>query len=391
MMGGMAVLPSVDFAREELQRYSRHLTLPEVGMAGQRKLKSARVLLIGAGGLGSPLGLYLAAAGVGTLGIVDDDIVDETNLQRQVIHGSSSLGEHKVASAARRIADLNPHVDVIAYQYRLAASNAQAIVSEHDVIVDGSDNFSTRYVVNDACVLGGKPYVYGSVYRFEGQASVFDARRGPCYRCLFPQPPPPGTVPSCADGGVLGVLPGIIGLIQATETIKLITGIGQSLIGRLLVFDALEMRFASMKIKKDQDCPVCGTHPTITELRDEDAACDPLPPDARRDLDSDEAITPLSLHGRLERGDDIEVLDVREPFEREIAVLPDTRAIPLGELAQNLNDLPRDKDIVVYCRSGGRSAQAVQLLRQAGFTRVRNLIGGLNGWVDDVDPTLTRY
>jgi sulfur-carrier protein adenylyltransferase/sulfurtransferase len=387
----MAVIPSADLSREELQRYSRHLTLPDIGLAGQRKLKRARVLLIGAGGLGSPLGLYLAAAGIGTLGIVDDDIVDETNLQRQVIHGSASVGEHKVTSAARRIADLNPHVDVVAYPYRLASGNAMAIIKEYDVIVDGSDNFSTRYVVNDACVLTGKPYVYGSVYRFEGQASVFDARRGPCYRCLFPQPPPPGSVPSCADGGVLGVLPGIIGLIQATETIKLIAGIGQSLIGRLLVFDALEMRFASMKIKKDDACPVCGPHPSITQPRDEDGACELLPSDAQRNVDSEDAVTPTSLRAMLDRGDQIEVLDVREPVEREIAVLPDTTAIPLGELSQRLGELPKDKDIVVYCRSGGRSAQAVRILREAGFSRARNLLGGLNGWIDDVDPTLTRY
>ncbi len=348
------------------------------------------MLLIGAGGLGSPLGLYLAAAGVGTLGLVDDDVVDETNLQRQVIHGSASVGEAKVKSAARRIADLNPHVDVVAYPYRLTADNAMALVTDHDIVVDGSDNFSTRYLVNDACVLAGRPYVYGSVYRFEGQASVFDARRGPCYRCLFPHAPPPGTVPSCADGGVLGVLPGIIGLVQATETIKLIAGIGQPLIGRLLVFDALEMRFASMKIKKDEACPVCGTHPTITQVREEDVACD-LPPDARREVDSDEAITPLTLRARLDRGEDIEVLDVREPVEREIAVLPDTRAIPLGDLAARLDELSKDKEIIVYCRSGGRSAQAVRLLRDAGFGRARNLIGGINGWIDDVDPTLTRY
>jgi len=387
----MDVLKRTDLSREELGRYSRHLVLPEVGLAGQRKLKGASALLIGAGGLGSPLGLYLAAAGVGRLGLVDDDVVDETNLQRQVIHGSASLGVPKVESAAARIADLNPHVEVVKYPFRLDASRVLALVSDYDVIVDGTDNFATRFLVNDACVLAGKPNVYGSVYRFEGQASVFDARLGPCYRCLFPQPPPPGAVPSCADGGVLGVLPGIVGLIQATETIKLIIGVGESLVGRLLIFDALEMRFATLSIVKDPACPICGTNPSITQVRDEDVSCDALPDDARRGADSALDITPRTLRARLDAGDHVALLDVREPVEREIATLVNTFEIPLGDLGKRLDDLPKDQDIVVYCRSGARSAQAAQLLRDAGFRRVRNLIGGIRGWIDDVDPTLTRY
>ncbi|MDQ6768068.1 MAG: molybdopterin-synthase adenylyltransferase MoeB [Candidatus Eremiobacteraeota bacterium] len=387
----MDVIKSADLSRAELARYSRHLVLPEVGMAGQRKLKAASVLLVGAGGLGSPLGLYLAAAGVGRLGIVDDDHVDETNLQRQVIHSSASVGESKVQSAAQRINDLNPNVEVSTYPFRLDASRALGMVTEYDVTVDGSDNFPTRFLVNDACVLAGKPNVYGSVYRFEGQASVFDARRGPCYRCLFPQPPPAGSVPSCAEGGVLGVLPGIIGLIQATETIKLIIGAGNPLIGRLLIFDALDMRFASLSISKDDACPICSATPSITRLRDEDVACDPLPADARRFADSDADITPRTLRAKLDRGESLELLDVREPVERDIAKLPNTREIPLGDLARHLDELPKDKEIVVYCRVGGRSAQAAQLLRAAGFSRVRNLLGGLHAWIDDVDPTLTRY
>lgn len=387
----MDVLRSADLSREELQRYSRHLILPEVGIAGQRALKGARVLLVGAGGLGSPLGLYLAAAGVGTLGIVDDDVVDETNLQRQVIHGSASIGEYKVHSAAQRIADLNPNVDVVSYPFRLTATNAMAIVTQYDVVVDGSDNFSTRYLVNDACVLAGKPNVYGSVYRFEGQASVFDARLGPCYRCLFPRTPPPGSVPSCAEGGVLGVLPGIIGLVQAAETVKIIVGAGESLVGRLLVFDALEMRFAVMKIAKDEACPVCGPRATIAELREEDATCDAVPASPQPGLDSEDVIAPAALRAKLDRGEQIEVLDVREPVEREVASLPNTLEIPLRELAQRISELPRDREIIVYCRAGSRSAQAVQALREAGFKRVRGLAGGINAWSDEVDPTLTRY
>src|ERR1700736_6973169 len=386
----MNVLRTTDLSREEVQRYSRHLTLPDVGPAGQRKLKAASVLLVGAGGLGSPLGLYLAAAGVGHLGIVDDDVVDETNLQRQVIHGSGAVGTLKVESAAQRIADLNPHVEVTTYPFRFGVEQALALVGDYDIIVDGSDNFPTRFLVNDACVIAGKPNVYGSVYRFEGQASVFDAQRGPCYRCVFPQPPPPGAVPSCAGGGVVGVVPGIIGLIQATETIKLIIGKGEPLIGKLLIFDALEMRFATLAIAKDDACPVCGTNPSITQVREEDARCD-IPPDALRGSAADLEITPQSLQAKLDSGEPIELLDVREPVEREIATLANTIEIRVDDLAEHLGELPRDREIVTYCRTGVRSARAVQLLRDAGFVRVRSLAGGINAWSETIDPTVMRY
>jgi sulfur-carrier protein adenylyltransferase/sulfurtransferase len=386
----MDVLRSTDLSREEVARYSRHLTLPDVGPAGQRKLKAASVLLVGAGGLGSPLGLYLAAAGVGRLGIVDDDVVDETNLQRQVIHGSGEVGKLKVESAARRIADLNPHVEVVTYPFRFDSAHALALVAEYDIIVDGSDNFPTRFMVNDACVLAGKTNVYGSVYRFEGQASVFDPHRGPCYRCVFPQPPPPGAVPSCAEGGVLGVLPGIIGLIQATETIKLVIGKGEPLIGKLLVFDALEMRFATLAIAKDPACPVCGSNPSITQVREEDAQCD-IPLEVQQRDQADLEITPQALRDKLDRGEPLELLDVREPVEREISSLANTLEIRVDDLAEHLDELPRNKEIVAYCRTGGRSARAAQLLRDAGFTRVHSLAGGINAWSETVDPSITRY
>lgn len=378
-----------ELTRDELQRYARHLILPEIGLDGQRKLKGACVLLVGAGGLGSPLGLYLAAAGVGTLGIVDDDAVDETNLQRQVIHGTGALGESKVESAARRIADLNPHVDVVPYPYRLSASNALDIVRQYDIVVDGCDNFTTRFLVNDACVLAGRPDVFGSVYRFEGQASVFDARQGPCYRCLFPTLPPPGSVPSCAEGGVLGVLPGIIGLVQATETMKLILGIGETLVGRLLVFDALEMRFRSLRLSKDEQCPVCGPHATITEVKDEVDAC--AIPSANGHAQTDDSIAVSALHEKLERGERVAILDVREPAERAIARLPNTFEIPLGELQERMGELPKDGELVVYCLTGNRSSRAVRALQEAGFPLARSLAGGIRAWTDEVDPTLTRY
>ena len=387
----MHVLRNADLSREEMQRYARHLTLPDVGLSGQRKLKAASVLLVGAGGLGSPLGLYLAAAGVGRLGIVDDDVVDETNLQRQVIHGSAAVGKLKVESAAQRIADLNPHVEVITYPFRFNAEQALALVADYDIVVDGSDNFPTRFLVNDACVIAGKPNVYGSVYRFEGQASVFDTRRGPCYRCVFAHPPPPGAVPSCAEGGVLGVLPGIIGLIQATETIKLIIGKGDPLIGKLLVFDALEMRFATLSIAKDDACPVCGINPSITQVREEEAQCDISPDSSQTRSDPDFEITPQSLRAKLDSFEPIEILDVREPVEREIATLRNTIEIRVDDLSEHLSELPRDKQIVAYCRTGVRSARAVQLLRNAGFERARSLAGGINAWSETVDPSLTRY
>jgi len=387
----MHVLRNADLSREEMQRYARHLTLPDVGLSGQRKLKAASVLLVGAGGLGSPLGLYFAAAGIGRLGIVDDDVVDETNLQRQVIHGSAAVGKLKVESAAQRIADLNPHVEVITYPFRFNAEQALALVADYDIVVDGSDNFPTRFLVNDACVLAGKPNVYGSVYRFEGQASVFDTRRGPCYRCVFAHPPPPGAVPSCAEGGVLGVLPGIIGLIQATETIKLIIGKGDPLIGKLLLFDALEMRFATLSIAKDDACPVCGINPSITQVREEEAQCDISPDSSQTRSDPDFEITPQSLRAKLDSFEPIEILDVREPVEREIATLRNTIEIRVDDLSEHLSELPRDKQIVAYCRTGVRSARAVQLLRNAGFERARSLAGGINAWSETVDPSLTRY
>ena len=387
----MDLLRTTDLSREELARYSRHLILPELGLAGQRALKGASVLLVGAGGLGSPLGLYLAAAGVGRLGLVDDDVVDASNLQRQVIHSSSAIGLPKVESAASRIADLNPHVEVVRYPFRFDASHALDLIAGYDVIVDGSDNFTTRFLLNDACVLAGKPDVYGSVYRFEGQASVFDARRGPCYRCLFPTAPPPGAVPSCAEAGVLGVLPGVIGLIQATEAIKLIAGVGQPLVGRLLVYDALEMRFATLNISKDPSCPVCGDNPSIRELRDGATVGMPSASEVQRSIDSDSDIMPRTLRDLLGREERIALLDVREPYEREIAKLSSTHEIPLGDLERRMGELPKETPIVVYCRSGGRSTQASRMLREAGFDRVRNLSGGILGWIDDVDPSLTRY
>jgi adenylyltransferase/sulfurtransferase len=386
----MELLHSSALSRDELARYSRHLILPEVGLAGQRALKAASVLLIGAGGLGSPLGLYLAAAGIGRIGLIDDDVVDVSNLQRQVIHGSAAVGEPKVESAAQRIVDLNPHVDVVRHTGRFDAAVGLELVSAYDVVVDGTDNFPTRFLVNDACVMAGKPNVYGSVYRFEGQASVFDARRGPCYRCLFPYPPPPGAVPSCAEGGVLGVLPGVVGLIQATETIKLVTGLGEPLVGRLLLYDALAMRFSSLAIAKDPDCPVCGDHPSITSLREEDTTCD-VGVGTSVDQARERGIQPRELRAMLDRGERLALLDVREPYEREIVALANTHEIPLGELDTRTHELPEDRDIVVYCRSGVRSAQAAAALRRAGFDRVHNLERGILGWIDDVDPTLARY
>lgn len=387
-------LSTGELTRDELRRYSRHLTLPEVGLAGQRKIKQASVLIVGAGGLGAPLGLYLAAAGVGRIGIVDHDVVEESNLQRQVIHSTSGVGASKAQSAARRIADLNPGVDAVVHEARLTSENAMSILKDYDIVVDGTDNFPTRYLVNDACVLLGKPNVYGSVYRFEGQASVFDARIGPCYRCLFPEPPPPGAVPSCAEGGVLGVLPGIVGLIQATETIKRIVGIGESLVGRLLVFDALDMRFRELKLRKDPACPVCGPNPTVTSLIDYELFCGSAPQQPERNgtvAAADAEITPIELKAKLDRGEQFELVDVREDFELDIGKLPYTKWIPLVELADRVGELDKEKETIVYCRSGGRSGQAVRFLRGEGFANARNLLGGILRWSDDVDPTIEKY
>lgn len=384
----MSELPPL--THEEILRYSRHLILPDVGVEGQRKLKAARVLLIGAGGLGSPLALYLAAAGVGTIGIVDFDVVDVTNLQRQVLHGTSDVGTSKLASARKRIADINPHVSIDTYEEPLTSANALEIFKGYDVVIDGTDNFPTRYLVNDACVLLGIPNVYGSIYRFEGQASVFGTKDGPCYRCLYPEPPPPGLVPSCAEGGVLGVLPGLVGTIQATEGLKLILGIGESLAGRLLLIDALGANFRTVKLRKDPSCPACGTR-TLTKLIDYEQFCGSphVGGDPKVAFNVPE-ITPVEASKKLSAGA-IEIVDVREPHELEIAKYPKVRAIPLGQLAEHIAELPRDRDLVLACRTGVRSAKAVQQLQAAGFTRVWNLVGGIHRWIDDVDPSQPKY
>jgi adenylyltransferase/sulfurtransferase len=374
--------------REELHRYSRHLILPDVALEGQERIKAARVLLVGAGGLGSPAALYLAAAGVGTLGMVDFDVVDLTNLQRQVLHGTSDVGRSKLDSARERIADLNPNVRVEAHETRLTSANALEILREYDVIVDGTDNFATRYLTNDACVLLGKPNVYGSIFRFEGQASIFATPGGPCYRCLFPNPPPPGLVPSCAEGGVLGVLPGIVGTIQATEALKLILEIGDTLVGRLLLIDAMGMRFHTVRVPRDPNCPACGTR-EIQELIDYDEYCGTpggeMP--ARNDVPE---ITPTELAARLDAKEELDLIDVREPYEWQLGRLPTARLIPLGQLPSALSTLDSTREIVVYCRSGIRSADATKQLRAAGFRAV-NLAGGILRWSDDVDPTIPKY
>jgi sulfur-carrier protein adenylyltransferase/sulfurtransferase len=385
-----APIGEVELSNEEIARYSRHLIMPEVALDGQKKLKQARVLTIGAGGLGSPLGLYLAAAGVGTLGIVDFDVVDESNLQRQIIHGTSDLGRPKMESAREKIEDINPNVNVEAFEEALASENALEIFEDFDVIVDGTDNFPTRYLVNDACVLLEKPNVYGSIFRFEGQASVFYAEEGPCYRCLYPEPPPPGLVPSCAEGGVLGILPGAIGTIQATETVKLLLGIGEPLIGRLLLYDALTMRFREMKLRKDRNCPVCGENPTVTELIDYQEFCGIPQANAKEETDEVPEITVGELKERLDNGQDVSVLDVREPHEYEVANIG-ARLIPLGELPERLIELDKDETLAVHCKTDGRSARAVQLLREAGFQNVYNVKGGITAWSEEIDPSVPKY
>ena len=377
-------------SNEEIARYSRHLIMPEVALDGQKKLKSARVLTIGAGGLGSPLALYLAAAGVGTLGIVDFDIVDESNLQRQIIHGTSDLGRPKMESARDRIQDINPNVSVEAFEEALSSENALEIFEDFDVIVDGTDNFPTRYLVNDASVLSGKPNVYGSIFRFEGQASVFYAKEGPCYRCLYPEPPPPGLVPSCAEGGVLGILPGAIGTIQATETVKLILGIGEPLIGRLLLYDALGMSFREMKLRKDPNCPICGEDPTVTELIDYQEFCGIPQASAAEQANGVPEITVQDLKAKLDAGEPIKVLDVREPHEYEVANIG-VRLIPLGELPQRLAELDHDESFAIHCKTGGRSAKAVKLMQDAGFGNVYNVKGGITAWSEEIDPSVPKY
>ena len=384
----LAELPELD--NDEVLRYSRHLIIPEVGLEGQRRLKASRVLLVGAGGLGSPLGLYLAAAGVGHLGLVDFDLVDLTNLHRQVIHGTKDLGRPKLDSARDRIADVNPHVHVETYDTRLTSENALEIVRGYDVVIDGTDNFPTRYLVNDACVLSGIPNVYGSIFRFEGQVSVFATEKGPCYRCLFREPPPPGLVPSCAEGGVLGVLPGLVGMLQATEALKLLLGIGQPLIGRLLLVDALRAQFRTLKLQRDPECPACGTH-ELKELIDYEEFCGLRKAAAVRRANAVPEISPSELATRLARGDDVDLIDVREPHEWEIARIPGARLIPLGTLAEALPTLDRTREIVVHCKGGGRSARAVRQLLDAGFVSVTNLAGGITRWSEDVDPGVAKY
>ena len=375
--------------RSEIKRYGRHLLMPEVGLEGQKKLKASSVLLIGAGGLGSPATLYLAAAGVGTIGVVDFDVVDQSNLQRQILHGTADIGRPKLQSAAERLHDINPYVSVEPHDVRLSSTNAMEILRRYDVIVDGTDNFPTRYLVNDACVLLGKPNVYGSIFRFEGQASVFHAERGPCYRCLYSEPPPAGLVPSCAEGGVFGVLPGIIGTIQALETLKILLGIGDTLIGRLLLFDALSMQFRELALRKNPSCPVCGSNPTIRELIDYEAFCGVSPVSATGGHPELE-ITVKELKERLDRNDDVLLLDVREPHEYEIANLGG-KLIPLNDLAKRVNELDSSTEIVVYCASGIRSAKAVRFLTEVGFGKVKNLTGGIAAWAEQIDQSMASY
>ncbi len=376
-------------SNEEILRYSRHLIMPEVGMEGQQKLKAARVLCIGAGGLGSPLALYLAAAGVGTLGIVDFDVVDFTNLQRQIIHSTADVGRKKLDSAAEKLKAINPFVNVKKIETRLSSENALELFREFDIIADGTDNFPTRYLVNDACVLTGKPNVYGSIFRFEGQASVFATEEGPCYRCLYPEPPPPGLVPSCAEGGVLGILPGLVGVMQATEVIKLILGAGEPLIGRLLLIDALAMKFRELKLRKNPDCPACGKHPTITKLIDYNEFCGIRGEEKPVETGIPE-MQVEELKRRLDAGENLFVLDVREPHEYQICNIGG-HLIPLGDLPKRVNELDSSREIVAHCRSGVRSAKAVGFLQQAGFKKVHNLAGGILAWADRVDPKMPKY
>jgi molybdopterin/thiamine biosynthesis adenylyltransferase/rhodanese-related sulfurtransferase/molybdopterin converting factor small subunit len=386
--GAPATQADQALSHAEVLRYSRHLLLPEVGVAGQRKLKAARVLTVGAGGLGSPLSLYLAAAGVGTIGIVDFDVVDLTNLQRQIVHGTSTLGRPKLESAAARLSDVNPNVRIEKHETRLTAENALDILRDYDIVVDGSDNFPTRYLVNDACVLLGKPNVYGSIFRFEGQASLFYATEGPCYRCIYSEPPPPGLVPSCAEGGVLGVLPGIIGSIQALETIKWIIGAGDSLLGRLLLFDALKLRFRELQLRKDPACPICGPNPSIRELIDYEAFCGI---GAEPAYEGPEISAEQLRHEMAEKGSNLVLIDVREPHEWEIAHIEGARLIPLGHLPERLAELDGHSEIVTHCHHGARSMKALAVLKGAGFNRVRSLAGGIDAWADRIELGMPRY
>jgi len=386
----------VVLSHDEVRRYSRHLIMPEVGIGGQRKLKAASVLLIGTGGLGSPLALYLTAAGIGRIGLVDYDVVDETNLQRQVIHYTSDVGKLKLDSAAAKLADINPYLQIDKYNVPLTSANALELLAPYDVIIDGTDNFPTRYLVNDACVILGKPNVYGSIFRFEGQLTVFDAKQGPCYRCLFPEPPPPGLVPSCAEGGVLGVLPGTIGTLQATEAIKLILGIGKPMIGRMLLYDALNMSFDMIKLRKNPKCPVCSEHPTLTELIDYEAFCG-VPAHDRSDYKEKNAqhhvrgINVYDLKARMDAGDNPIVLDVREPHELEISAIAGSIRIPKGQVVARQAEIPRDREVIVQCKTGIRSRDAILLLQEQGFTNLVNLVGGINGWAREIDKSQPTY
>ena len=385
------MLNLMPLTREEILRYSRHLLIPEVGLEGQRKLKAASVLIIGTGGLGSPSSMYLAAAGVGRIGLVDYDVVDSSNLQRQVVHGTSNLGKLKVDSARERLLDINPDIEVETYNVPFTSENAMQIARDYDLLIDGTDNFPTRYLVNDVCVLLGKPNVYGSIYRFEGQVSVFDARSGPCYRCLFPEPPPPGLVPSCAEGGVLGVLPGTIGTLQATEALKLLLGIGEPLIGRLMLYNALDMSFEFVKLRKNPHCKICGTAPEITELIDYEAFCGvPGHDHEEGSAGAGWDITATELAERIKQAH-LRLIDVREPHELEISHIQGAESIPLGQLASHLSELDSAQEMVVFCKTGTRSTRALELLVSAGFRKIKNLKGGVNAWVKEVDPSQPIY
>ena len=392
MKAAEAPVITMKLTPEQNIRYSRHLILPEIGEEGQKKLLQAKVLIIGAGGLGSPLGLYLAAAGVGTIGLVDFDVVDLSNLQRQILHTSDEIGKPKLDSAEKRIKGMNPDTRVVKYPVKVSSENAFEIIRDYDVVVDGTDNFPTRYLVNDACVFLNKPNIYGSIFRFEGQATVFKPKTGPCYRCLYPEPPPPGMVPSCAEGGVLGILPGVIGVIQATEAVKLIIGKGKPLIGRLLLYDALEMTFRTLKLHRDKNCPVCGDRPTITKLIDYEAFCGLKRGEGESTVTIPE-MTVFELKAKMDRKENFVLLDVREPFEYEAAKIPGSRLIPLGELEQRLGELEsfKDKEIVAHCKMGGRSLKAAELLRRSGFKKVWNVVGGITEWSNKIDPSVPKY
>ena len=386
-------LKNIDFSNDEIARYSRHLIMPEVTLEGQKRIKAASILCIGTGGLGSPIALYLAAAGIGRLGLIDFDVVDFSNLQRQILHGTDDVGRKKLNSAKDRIKAINPNVQVDLHDCMFRSENAMQIVQDYDIVVDGTDNFPTRYLSNDVCVLAKKPNVYGSIFRFDGQCTVFAPHLGgPCYRCMFPEPPPPGMVPSCAEGGVLGVLPGIIGVLQAIEAIKLIIGIGDSLVGRLVSFDALKLRFREFKIRKDPKCPICGDHPTIHELIDYDQFCGIPQADAETAKEMDvPTISATELRAKLDRKEKFVLVDVREPFEYDICNIPGSKLIPLGELPARLSELDSADDIVLHCKVGARSAKALRVLQEAGFRKLSNLRGGIDAWADEVDPSVPKY